>query len=304
MTFIPVDHLKQARGKPDAAERAGRLPPWFKVKIRQGPDYRDIRRIMDTLKLHTVCEEAHCPNVWECWNQRTATFMLLGDMCTRRCHYCAVTTGRPQELDRDEPARVAQAVRALGLRHAVITSVNRDELPDGGASIFAETIRCVRAAWPSCSIEVLIPDFQGNEAALAAVMAERPDILNHNIETVPRLFPVLRPQGKYARSLQLLERAKALGGVTKSGVIAGLGESMDELRDVMRDLRAAGCDILTIGQYLRPTAHHAPIARFYHPDEFEQLKEEGLALGFRHVESGPLVRSSYHAEQQRAHSAH
>ncbi|RMH37366.1 MAG: lipoyl synthase [Nitrospirae bacterium] len=298
MTFIPIEELRQTAEAQTHAEARRRLPPWFKVRVRQGPDYREIRQIMDDLGLHTVCEEARCPNVWECWNQRTATFMILGDICTRRCHYCAVTTGRPQGLDRDEPLRVAKAVQALGLRHAVITSVNRDELPDGGASIFAATIRAIRSVTPTCTIEVLIPDFQGNESALATVMQERPDILNHNIETVPRLFPLMRPQGKYLRSLTVLTRAKALGALTKSGVIVGLGESPDELRQVMIDLRDVGCDILTIGQYLAPTRDHAPVARFYHPNEFQQLKDEGLALGFRHVESGPLVRSSYHAEQQ------
>ena len=289
MTFIPTDEI----GTPSR-----RLPPWFKVTIRQGPDYRDIRRTMDTLGLHTICEEARCPNVWECWNNRTATFLILGDICTRRCHYCAVTTGRPLELDREEPLRVAQAVQALGLRHAVITSVNRDELEDGGAAIFAETIRHIRRLVPSCAVEVLIPDFEGNEAALAAVVAEKPDILNHNIETVRRLFPSIRPQGSYVRSITLLDRAKRMGARTKSGLIVGMGETSDEVRGVMRDLRAVGCDIMTIGQYLRPTKEHLPVTRFYHPDEFAAFKAEGLSLGFSHVESGPLVRSSYHAERQ------
>jgi len=266
--------------------------------MRQGPDYQDIRRTMDTLGLHTICEEARCPNVWECWNNRTATFLILGDICTRRCHYCAVTTGRPLELDREEPLRIAQAVQSLGLRHAVITSVNRDELEDGGASIFAETIRQIRTLVPTCAVEVLIPDFEGNEVALASVVAERPDILNHNIETVRRLFPPIRPQGKYDRSIELLGRAKRLGARTKSGLIVGMGETPQEVREVMRDLRAVGCDIMTIGQYLQPTKQHLSVARFYHPDEFTAFREEGLALGFSHVESGPLVRSSYHAEQQ------
>ncbi len=248
--------------------------------------------------LHTICEEAKCPNIWECWNNRTATFLILGDICTRRCHYCDVTTGRPHGLDYDEPIRVAEAVEALGLRHAVITSVNRDELTDGGASIFAETIRHIRKKTPSCTVEVLIPDFQGHESALALVMDKQPDILNHNIETVPRLFHSIRPQGKYHRSLELLSRAKSMGGLTKSGLIAGLGETPGEIRHVMQDLRAVGCNILTIGQYLRPTSQHAPVARFYAPEEFNALKKEGLSLGFQHVESGPMVRSSYHAEQQ------
>ena len=289
MTFIPTDEIGHS---------GRRLPPWFKVTIRQGPDYRDIRRTMDSLGLHTICEEARCPNVWECWNNRTATFLILGDICTRRCHYCAVTTGRPLELDREEPLRVAQAVQALGLRHAVITSVNRDELEDGGAAIFAETIRHIRRLVPACAVEVLIPDFEGNDAALAAVVAEKPDILNHNIETVRRLFPSIRPQGKYERSLTLLDRAKRMGARTKSGLIVGMGETNEEVRGVMRDLRAVGCDIMTIGQYLRPTKQHLPVTRYYHPDEFAAFKAEGLSLGFSHVESGPLVRSSYHADRQ------
>jgi lipoyl synthase len=299
VSFVP---LSQIRGSSAFRERegpaVGRLPPWFKVKIQQGPDYKDIRRIMDGLGLHTICEEARCPNVWECWNNRTATFLILGDICTRRCHYCSVTTGRPLPVDREEPRRVAEAVRALGLRHAVITSVNRDELENGGAEIFAATIRHIRAMIPSCRIEVLIPDFEGNDDSLRLVVKEEPEILNHNIETVRRLFPAIRPQGKYDRSMTVLERAKRLGATTKSGLIVGMGETLDEVREVMRDLRMAGCDIVTIGQYLQPTKQHLPVERFYHPDEFATLKTEGLTLGFSHVESGPLVRSSYHAEQQ------
>jgi lipoic acid synthetase len=283
--------------QPSAISRP-RLPAWFKVHATTGPDYLDIKQTMERLKLHTICEEARCPNVWECWNARTATFLILGDICTRRCHYCSVTTGRPMELDREEPLRVAQAVQALDLRHAVITSVNRDELEDGGASIFAETIRQIRCLIPTCTIEVLIPDFEGNEAALRMVAEEKPDILNHNIETVRRLFPSIRPQGKYQRSIELLGMAKQMRMKTKSGLIVGMGETMDEAREVMRDLRSVDCDIMTIGQYLQPTKEHLPVARFYHPDEFSALKEEGRALGFTHVESGPLVRSSYHAEQQ------
>ncbi len=300
MDFIPVESLSKTGARPSSPDTVGRrrLPPWFKVSMRQGPDYQDIRRVMDTLGLHTICEEARCPNVWECWNNRTATFLILGDICTRRCHYCAVETGRPVTLDVQEPVRVADAVQALGLRHAVITSVNRDELEDGGASIFADTIRQIRRRIPACAIEVLIPDFEGNEDALRTVLAERPDILNHNIETVQRLFPSIRPQGKYDRSIQLLDRAKQMGARTKSGLIVGMGETAEEVREIMRDLRAAGCDIMTIGQYLQPTKKHLPIARFYAPEEFASLKEEGMAMGFTHVESGPLVRSSYHAEQQ------
>lgn len=280
---------------------ARRLPEWFRVHLHQGPAYRDVQHVVDRLGLHTICQEARCPNRWECWNSRTATFLILGDICTRRCHYCSVTTGRPTPIDEGEPVRVAEAVHAMGLRHAVITSVNRDELPDGGAAMFAETIRQIRRLAPGCTIEVLIPDFEGDEAALATVLQEHPEVLNHNIETVPRLFPVIRPQGKYDRSMQLLARASRMGARTKSGLIAGMGETEDEIRQVMRDLRASGCEIMTIGQYLQPTKAHLPVARFYHPDEFAAFKAEGIALGFTHVESGPLVRSSYHAEEQAAH---
>ncbi|MBI3621312.1 MAG: lipoyl synthase [Nitrospirae bacterium] len=275
-----------------------RLPEWFKVTPKRGENYLKLKRLVGELKLHTVCEEARCPNVWECWNAGTATIMILGETCTRSCGFCAVKTGRPTELDLDEPRRVAEAIQQLGLRHAVITSVNRDELEDGGASIFAETIRRTRAATPDCTIEVLIPDFKGSHAAQDAVFAERPDILNHNTETVPRLYRPVRPQGKYQWSLELLQRAKTAGLLTKSGLMLGLGETIDEVESVMRDLVAHGCDILTLGQYLQPTKAHLPVDRYYHPDEFVRLKEIGLQLGFRHVESGPLVRSSYHAEQQ------
>ena len=298
MTFVAVNDIQKPVTVDSSRTPQRQLPPWFKVTLRQGQDYREIRRIIDERGLHTICEEAHCPNIWECWNNRTATFLILGDICTRRCHYCAVTTGRPTGLDDEEPARVAEAVKTLELRHAVITSVNRDELSDGGASIFVETIRQIREKFPSCSVEVLIPDFQGNPLALTDVMEARPDILNHNIETVPRLFPTIRPQGKYDRSIQLLERAKQMGGRTKSGLMAGLGETMDEIREVMHDLRKVQCEILTIGQYLRPTKNHEPVHRFYTPEEFQTLQAEGTDLGFLHVESGPLVRSSYHAEQQ------
>lgn len=296
-TFIPSHEIGRSGSEPpDQGTR--RLPSWFKVRLTQGPDYREIRQVMDRFELHTICEEARCPNVWECWNNRTATFLILGDICTRRCHYCSVSTGRPKKLDQEEPLRVAQAVQSLRLRHAVITSVNRDELADGGASIFVETIRQIRRLSPVCTVEALIPDFEGNEAALASVVAEHPDILNHNIETVPRLFPALRPQGKYVRSIELLDRAKQWGARTKSGLIVGMGETQDEVRKVMAGLRTVNCDIVTIGQYLQPTRQHLPVARFYHPDEFARLREEGLALGFSHVEAGPLVRSSYHAERQ------
>ena len=287
-----------SRPIPILQEPRPHLPPWFKVRFREGPDYREIRRLTQELNLHTICEEARCPNVWECWNSRTATFLILGDICTRRCHYCAVATGRPHPLDETEPERVASAVKALGLRHAVITSVNRDELPDGGARIFAETIRAVRRELPACTVEVLIPDFLGDEAALETVLAAAPDILNHNIETVPRLFPSVRPQGRYSRSIELLQAASSRGALTKSGLMVGLGETPEEVRAVMRDLRAAGCSIISVGQYLQPTRAHWPVMRFYPPEEFRSIRDEGLALGFRHVESGPLVRSSYHAAQQ------
>ncbi len=294
MSFVPIEDLRTGCGSPSRR----RLPPWFKVRLQQGPEYRDIRQVVDSLGLHTICEEARCPNIWECWNNRTATFLILGNICMRRCHYCSVTTGKPLAVDHDEPLRVAQAVQAMRLRHAVVTSVNRDELDDGGAVLFAETIRQIRRVNQACTIEVLIPDFEGNERALQTVSDERPDILNHNIETVERLFPDIRPQGKYWRSIELLGRAKQMGLTTKSGLIVGMGETADEIRAVMRDLRSVGCDVMTIGQYLQPTRHHLPVSRFYHPDEFSQLKEAGLSLGFSHVESGPLVRSSYHAEQQ------
>jgi len=289
-----------SRPIPMVQEPRPRLPVWFKVRVHEGPAYREIRRLTQALNLHTICEEARCPNVWECWNSRTATFLILGDICTRRCQYCAVTTGRPLPLDESEPDRVAAAVKALGLRHAVITSVNRDELPDGGARIFAETIRAVRRGLPTCTLEALIPDFLGEESALETVLAAQPDILNHNIEAVPRLFPSVRPQGRYPRSIALLRAASNRSVVTKSGLMVGLGETLDEVRAVMRDLRAAGCSIFSVGQYLQPTKAHWPVVRFYLPEEFRLIRDEGLALGFRHVESGPLVRSSYHAEQQAA----
>ncbi len=287
-----------SRPLPMVQEPRPRLPDWFKVHVHEGPAYREIRRLTRDLNLHTICEEARCPNVWECWNSRTATFLILGDICTRRCHYCSVTTGHPLSVDEGEPQRVGEAVKTLGLRHAVITSVNRDELPDGGARLFAETIRAVRRELPACTIEILIPDFMGDERALETVLAAKPDVLNHNIETVPRLFPSVRPQGRYARSLELLQAASSRGAVTKSGLMVGLGETPDEVRAVMRDLRAARCSIFSVGQYLQPTKAHWPVMRFYQPEEFQLLKNEGVALGFRHVESGPLVRSSYHAAQQ------
>ncbi len=246
-------------------------------------------------RLHTVCEEARCPNMGECWNAGTATFMILGEVCTRSCGFCAVKTGRPEFLDRGEPARVAEAIRSMNIRHAVITSVNRDELEDGGAGIFAETIGRAREARPGITIEVLIPDFRGDAAALKIVTDARPDILNHNTETIPRLYPSVRPQAKYTRSLALLERAKESGMVTKSGLMLGLGETAEEVLEVLSDLRAVSCDIVTMGQYLQPTKLHLPVDRYVRPEEFAMLRERGIAMGFRHVESGPLVRSSYHA---------
>jgi lipoic acid synthetase len=279
---------------------AQRRPEWLKVRLPSGPNFRDLVGIMRTQALHTVCEEARCPNIGDCWERRTATFLILGNVCTRHCAYCAIAHGLPTELDRGEPERVAAAVAAMGLRHAVITSVDRDDLRDGGAAMFARTIRLIRERLPRCTVEVLIPDFKGDGEALGTVLAAEPDILNHNIETVPRLFKAVRSGGNYRRSLDLLARAKAWGGrwLTKSGMMVGLGEAEDEVLGTMRDLRAVGCDILTIGQYLSPGVDYAPIARYYHPDEFAALKAHGLAMGFRHVESGPLVRSSYHADEQ------
>jgi lipoic acid synthetase len=274
------------------------LPPWFKVRIERGPHYLELKKIVKGLDLHTVCEEARCPNIWDCWNRRTATFMILGDVCTRSCGFCAVKTGKPTDLDLEEPERVARAVKTLDLKHAVITSVNRDELSDGGAEIFARTIRSIREQIPNCRVEVLIPDFKGSHEALITVLEAEPDILNHNTETVPRIYSIVRSQAKYSRSLELLCKAKGFGAVTKTGLMLGLGESMDEVRAVMRDLVAIKCDILTLGQYLQPTKDHLPVVRYYHPDEFVQLKAEGLAMGFGHVEAGPLVRSSYHADEQ------
>ena len=275
-------------------------PEWLKVRAPGSENYLRLKGIMHDLKLHTVCEEARCPNIGECWHHGTATFMILGDVCTRACAYCAVTHGRPNELDLAEPARVANAIEAMTLRHAVITSVDRDDLADGGASIFAETIRETRARVPGCRIEVLIPDFQGLEASLYAVLDAGPDVLNHNIETVPRLYRMARSGGKYPRSLELLDRSRrhAPAIATKTGIMVGLGEEFDELVAVFTDLRAVGVSILTIGQYLRPTATHAPMTRYYHPDEFAELKRIALSKGFVHVESGPLVRSSYHAHEQ------
>jgi lipoyl synthase len=275
-------------------------PSWLRAKAPVGENFHNLKKLARGLGLHTVCESAQCPNIGECWNHRTATFMLLGDICTRRCGFCAVPKGRPQPLDLDEPRRVAEAVATLGLKHAVITSVNRDDDNLGGARIFAETIREVRRVAPDCRVEVLIPDFQGLDEALQIVVDARPDVLNHNTESVPRLYRVVRSGARYERTLRLLDNAKKFspGIVTKSGLMVGLGETMTELVDVFRDLAERRVDILTVGQYLRPSRDHLPIARFYTPEEFQYLKEEALRLGFRHVESGPLVRSSYHAHEQ------
>lgn len=284
---------------PDGTKR----PEWLKVRLPSGPNFLELKGLMRGLELHTVCEEARCPNLGECWEQRTATFLILGDTCTRACGFCAIKSGRPTLLDRREPLRVAEAVRHMGLQHVVITSVTRDDLPDGGAAIFAECIRKVREYVPGCTVEVLIPDLMGNWEALAVIMEAQPDILNHNTESVPRLYHIVRPKAKYERSLELLRRARELDPpvITKSGVMVGIGETRQELREVFADLRRVDCDVLTIGQYLRPTPRHLPIDRYYTPEEFRELREEALAMGFGHVEAGPLVRSSYHARDQVTH---
>lgn len=275
-------------------------PAWLKAKAPVGDNFHNLKKLARGLGLHTVCESAQCPNIGECWNHRTATFMLLGDICTRRCGFCAVPKGKPGPIDWNEPRRVGDAVAKLGLKHAVVTSVNRDDDNLGGAKIFAETIRQIRELSPECRIEVLIPDFQGLDEALEVVLDARPDVLNHNTETVPRLYRVVRSGARYERTLRLLENAKKCspGMVTKSGVMVGLGETITELVEVFGDLGRRGVNILTVGQYLRPSRDHLPIARFYTPDEFQYLKSEALRFGFRHVESGPLVRSSYHAHEQ------
>ena len=275
-------------------------PEWLRAKAPVGENFHNLKKLARGLGLHTVCESAQCPNIGECWNHRTATFMLLGDICTRRCGFCAVPKGRPGPIDWDEPRRVAEAVATLGLKHTVVTSVNRDDDNLGGARIFAETIREIRELVPDCRVEVLIPDFQGRDDALKIVLEAKPDVLNHNTETVPRLYRSVRSGARYERTLRLLENSKTFSpeAVTKSGVMVGLGETTDELVEVFRDLGSRGVDILTVGQYLRPSRDHLPISRFYAPAEFEYLKAEALRFGFRHVESGPLVRSSYHAHEQ------
>ena len=296
----------------DGSQPLRRHPDWIKARLPSGENYHDLKRILRGLSLNTVCEEAHCPNIGECWEQRTATIMILGDVCTRACGFCAVATGRPTWNDEDEPRRVAEAIREMRLEHVVVTSVARDDLPDGGAHVFADTIRALRAECPGMGVEVLIPDFNGAAAPLRAVMAAGPDILNHNLETVERLQKPVRKRARYERSLGVLQRAKEhareLSGRsdsvhTKSSLMVGLGEERSELSQAFRDLRAVDCDILTIGQYLRPSEKHLPLVRYYHPDEFAEMKAEALGLGFRHVESGPLVRSSYHARDQVPESA-
>jgi len=280
--------------------RPVKKPEWLKARAPMGQGYHDLKKLARSLDLHTVCESAQCPNIGECWNHRTATFMLLGNLCTRRCGFCAVPKGRPEPIDLDEPRRVAEAVATLGLKHAVVTSVNRDDDNLGAAHIFAETIRQIREAQPDCQVEVLIPDFQGREDALQIVIEAKPEVLNHNTETVPRLYRVVRSGARYQRTLDLLSNVKrfAPGMVSKTGVMVGIGETMNELIEVFRDLATRKVDILTIGQYLRPSKDHLPITRYYTPEEFRFLKDEALRLGFRHVESGPLVRSSYHAHEQ------
>jgi lipoyl synthase len=275
-------------------------PEWLKVRAPGSENYLRLRGIMRDLKLNTVCEDAHCPNIGECWHHGTATFMILGDICTRACTYCAVAHGKPVTLDLDEPRRVADAVAQMGLKYAVITSVDRDDLPDGGSSIFASTIHEIKARLPECRVEVLIPDFKGEAGPLETVLRARPDVLNHNTETVPRLYRAVRSGGKYSRTLELLDRSRKIAPAipTKTGLMVGLGEEHHELVGVLRDLRNVGVSILTIGQYLRPSASHAEMTRYYHPDEFRELKRIALGLGFVHVEAGPLVRSSYHAHEQ------
>jgi len=297
----PLVQLTPLAPAPPAAPVGSlRKPAWLRVQAPGGPNYLALKHLMRDLQLHTVCEEAHCPNIGECWEHRAATFMILGDVCTRNCTYCAVAHGTPRSLDPGEPARLAEAVARMGLKHVVITSVDRDDLAHGGAEVFAACVAEIRRRLPETSVEVLIPDFKGSEAALRIAVAARPDILNHNLETIERLYRLARPGGRYPRALELLRRAKELDPrlLTKSGIICGLGEEWDELLVAMRDLRAQRVDILTLGQYLRPSAAHLPITRYYTPDEFAELRRLGVAMGFRHVEAGPLVRSSYHAWEQ------
>jgi lipoyl synthase len=295
-----AETLYQIMGRHRREPLPERKPGWLKVKAPGGPTYLRLKQMMRELNLHTVCEEAHCPNIGECWEHGTATFMILGDVCTRNCAYCAVSHGRPPAYDIEEPTRVGQAIAELGLRHAVITSVDRDDLPDFGSYIFAETIRQVRLRLPSCSVEVLVPDFQGDEDAIRAVVEARPDIYNHNTETVPRLYKKARPGGRYERLLEIFRIVKRLDPTipTKTGIILGLGETNEEVIATMRDLRTVDVDILTLGQYLRPSDGHIALDRYVTPEEFRWFYDQGMAMGFKHVESGPLVRSSYHAWEQ------
>ena len=297
--IAPLEFIRGRRVRETALARTPK-PDWLRVRAPGSANYLKLRGLMRDLNLHTVCEEAHCPNIGECWHHGTATFMIMGDVCTRACGYCNVTHGTPMALDRREPAKLAEAVRTMELAYVVITSVDRDDLADFGASAFADTIRAVRDTRPECRVEVLIPDFQGHEAPLRAVLDARPDILNHNTETVPRLYRLARPGGRYTRALELLDRARRFAAdiPTKTGLMVGLGETTEEIVEVLRDLRQVDCQILTIGQYLRPSLAHLPMARYYTPDEFRDLKRVALDLGFGHVESGPLVRSSYHAHEQ------
>jgi lipoic acid synthetase len=297
MDYVQLTRSPSPMGK---ARSESRKPPWLKVRTPGGASYVEVRNLMRSLDLHTVCEEAHCPNIGECWEHRAATFMVLGDVCTRNCAYCAVAHGTPAPYDPEEPVRLAEAVAGLRLRHVVITSVDRDDLPNGGAETFAGCVSEIRRRVPEATVELLIPDFKGSKAALAMVVDAWPDILNHNLETVERLYRLARPGGRYARALELLRRAKAMAPelVTKSGIMCGLGEEWDELLRAMQDLRDQDVDLLTLGQYLRPSTSHLPVARYYTPGEFGELRAAGLAMGFRHVEAGPLVRSSYHAWEQ------
>jgi lipoyl synthase len=284
--------------KVDTPVRAQARPDWLKIKVPLGTKYVEVKNILKSQGLNTVCEDARCPNMADCWNRGTATFMILGEICTRSCGFCNVKTGRPLILDTEEPRRVAEAVQSMKLSYAVITSVNRDELQDGGSKIFAATIRAIRDLVPDCKVEVLIPDFMGRTEAIYNLIDARPDILNHNVETVPRLYRKVRPQAKYPRSLDLLSLCKEQGLPTKTGMMLGLGETGDEIRQVLEDLRSIDVDIVTLGQYLQPSKTHLPVDRYVHPDEFAAWKNIGLELGFKHIESGPLVRSSYHAEEQ------
>jgi lipoic acid synthetase len=285
---------------PAEGQPSGRLPTWLKVRFPAGERYGQIKGLLRSRQLHTVCEEARCPNIGECFNNGTATFIILGDICTRSCGFCAVTSGRPEGLDLLEPYRLARTVELLGVDYVVITSVNRDDLPDGGAGIFAACIRAIRARRPDCEVEVLIPDFLGDRGALATVVEAKPFVLNHNIETVPRLYRRVRPKARYERSLALLAAVKEMDPamLSKSGMMLGLGETREEVRQVLADLRSVGCDVVTIGQYLRPSQKHLPVERFVPPEEFSEIAQDGRRLGFRHVEAGPLVRSSYHAHKQ------